>query len=75
MDMADVLFHLHPDLSQQERSKVEENLRGCNGVLSVHFSREHHHSLKVAYDPETVHSDALLKRVRDIDARASMIGL
>jgi hypothetical protein len=75
MDIADILFHVHPDLSEPQRVQVENGLREYDGVISVHFSPEHSHELTVAYDPRKIGSKQLLERVRTWDPAATMVGL
>ncbi|KVW91324.1 heavy-metal-associated domain-containing protein [Thiobacillus denitrificans] len=75
MDFADILIHVHPTLSTEQRAKIEEALSGNQGVVSAHFSTEHPHVLTVAYDPEAAHAGQLLQIVREWDAAATMAGL
>lgn len=75
MEMVDVLIHVHPDLSTQQRDKMEEELRGYPGMLSVHFNPEHPHLLIVEYDPKTISSAEILKHVGERGVQASRIGL
>jgi len=75
MDITDLLIHVHPALSAEQRAKIEEALRGSKGVVSVHFSPAHPHVLTVAYDPEASHAGQLLQIVREWDQAATMAGL
>jgi hypothetical protein len=75
MDFADILIHVHPTLSAEQRAKIEEALGGSKGVVSAHFSPTHTHMLTVAYDPEAAHAGQLLQIVREWDAAATMAGL
>lgn len=45
MDITDILIHVHPTLSAEQRAKIEEALSGSKGVVSAHFSTEHPHVL------------------------------
>lgn len=38
-------------LSAGDRAKLEEDLRGYAGVISIHFTEEHPHLLKAVDDP------------------------
>jgi len=40
MDITDIMFHVHPELSAEQRAKVEEEVSSQDGVISVHFSPE-----------------------------------
>jgi hypothetical protein len=75
MDIADVLIHVHPELSAPQRAKIEDELGGRNGVISLHFSPGHPHVLKVAYDPQAITSREILDLVRRWDEAATMVGL
>ena len=75
MDMVDILINVHPDLSAGERTQLDDDLRGIDGVISVHFSTEHPHLLTLEYNPAQTSSDTLLKHVGDRGIEASKIGL
>lgn len=75
MDFADILIHVHPTLSAEQRARIEEALSGSKGVVSAHFSPAHSHVLTVAYDPEAAQAGQLLQIVREWDQAATMVGL
>ena len=75
MDIADLLIHVQPTLSAEQRAKIEAALSESKGVVSAHFSPTHSHLLTVAYDPEAIHAGQLLQTVREWDAAAAMAGL
>jgi len=75
MNIADVMIHVHPDLSAEQRKTIEEKVSACNGVVSVHFSPQHAHEMTVAYDPEVINSQTILEQIRQWDTAATMIGL
>ena len=75
MDITDILIHVHPTLSAEQRAKIEEALLGSKGVVAATFSHEHPHMLTVAYDPEAAHAGQLLQIVREWDQAATMAGL
>lgn len=75
MDIADILIHVHPDLSVEQRTKIEDSIGTHDGVVSIHFSTEHPHELIAAYDPTTITSDSILHQVRQWDKEAMMAGL
>lgn len=75
MDITDILIHMHPELSGQQREKIEADVGACNGIVSVHFSSEHTHELIVAYDPQAITSQQILTLVRQWDTAATMMGL
>jgi hypothetical protein len=75
MDITDILIHMHPELSAQQRVKIEADVGARDGILSVHFSSEHPHELIVAYDPQAISSQQILTLVRKWDTAATMMGL
>jgi len=75
MDTADIIIHIHPELSAENQQKIESTLSGHDGVVSVHFSPGHPHALTVVYDPRTITSDLILAEVREWDSEAVMAGL
>lgn len=57
--------HLHPDNLFDDREKLEKELRESSGVYSVHFDEdENRDAMFVAYNPESVSSDALLEIIK-----------
>jgi len=75
ISIADIVVHLHPESSCDDREKIERDLRSHDGVISVHFSEEDHpHALVVAYNPESTTSDVLLTEIRKSDKDAMMAG-
>ena len=75
MDIVDILIHIHPELSAELRTKMEDEVGTQKGVLSVHFSAKHLHELTVAYDPQAITSQHILELVRAWDKAATMVGL
>ena len=74
MDMADIVFNVHPDLSSKERARLEQSLRDYAGVISIHFSDEHPHLLKAVYDPDVTSSADLLVHIGERGVEAMKIG-
>ena len=76
ISIADLIVHLHPEHSCDDEAKMEKDLRGHNGVVSVHFNtKEHPHAVVVAYNPDVVNSQEVLAEVRKCDKNAVMAGL
>ena len=75
MDITDIMIHVHPQLSVEQRAKVEDEVSNQDGVISVCFSTEHQHELTVAYNPKSITSEAILNLVRQWDKEAVMVGL
>lgn len=75
-NIVDIVFHLHPATSCDDRSAMEQGLRACVGVISVRFERsDHPHAVVVVYDPQAVSAEQLLAEVRKCDKQAVMAGL
>ncbi len=75
INIADIVVHLHPENSCDDREKIERELRDHNGVISVHFNeRDHPHAVLVAYNPEAVSSQEVLAEIRKCDNNAMMAG-
>ncbi len=76
INIADILVHLHPGSSCDDRDKVEQELRNHNGVISVHFSSdEHPYAVVVAYNKDIITSDEVLTEIRKCDKDAVKVGL
>jgi hypothetical protein len=76
VSIVDMVVHLHPESSRDDRETIEAQLRALDGVVSVHFSEESHpHALIVAYNPDAVSSKTVLGEVRNVDSKAVMAGL
>lgn len=75
MNIVDILFHVHPDLSGEQRTRIEETVSENNGVMSVHFNEKIIHELSVSYDPDAIKSETILEQIREWDKDAMMVGL
>lgn len=76
MNVADILIHLHPELSQPQRTELERTLEGRIGVDCAEFAHTPHpHFMMVKYDPYAVGGMQLLQLARKYDPQASMVGL
>jgi hypothetical protein len=74
--IADIVVHLHPESTGENRARIEEELRSHDGVVSVHFSEpDHPHAVVVAYNTAAITSDAILADIRKCDKHAVMAGL
>lgn len=68
---ADDYVHLRPDGLFDNEVKIEKALRALNGVFSVHFDADElRHAMFIAYNPEVVASETLLKIIRKSYAKA-----
>ena len=75
INIADILFHVSANLPAQQRSDIERDLQGCDGVVSAHFSPEHPHMLEVAYNPMAITTRTLREHLNERGLTVSMSGL
>lgn len=75
MDIVDIMFHVPADLSVQDRTNIERDIEGCDGVVSVHFSKVGTHMLEVAYDPRVIDSETLRRHVSERGLEVTKVGL
>ena len=75
MNVVDIMIHLHPELSDEQRSHIEDTVSANNGVMHVKFNEKLPHELNVSYDPDAISVGTLRKQVRDWDKDARLIGL
>jgi hypothetical protein len=76
MPTVDLLFHVHPELSMEARTKLEQEASACNGVISANFDHHKHpHALIVLYNPDAIQSKKILDVVKRHDPAATMAGL
>ncbi len=76
MDTVDVLIHVHPELSQEARTKLELEVMACAGVIAANFDKHKSpHALTVLYNPDAVQDTQILEVVRRQDPAATLVGL
>ena len=76
MDTPDILIYVHPELSAESRAKVENEVRGCAGVIAANFDHHKHpHALTVVYNADATSGKQILAAVQRYDPAASMVGL
>ncbi len=76
MDTPDILIHVHPNLSAEDRATVVDDVLACPGILAAAFNHhEHPHALTVVYNPDAISSQEILATVRKYDSLATMVGL
>jgi hypothetical protein len=75
MDIADIMLHVPTDLSANDRTNIERDIQGCDGVVSVHFSTQHAHMLEIAFDPRVIDTETLRKHVSERGLEVSKVGL
>jgi hypothetical protein len=75
ISIADILFHIPADLPVPERTNIERDLQGCDGVISAHFNPRLPHMLEVAYNPDAITTDTLRGHLSERGLTVSMVGL
>jgi hypothetical protein len=73
--IADILFHISADLEAQDRTNIERDLQGCDGVISAHFVPQRPHMLEVAYNPKAITTSTLREHLHERGLKVSMAGL
>jgi hypothetical protein len=72
----DILIYVHPELSGDDRTKIENDVAKSAGVVSAHFDHHKHpHALTVLYNLDAISEKEILASVRKYDPSASMVGL
>jgi len=72
----DILIYVHPELSVDDREKIENDVMGQAGVISARFDHHKHpHALTVLYNLDAISEKEILLSVRKYDPLTSMIGL
>ena len=76
MDTPDIMIYVHPELSAEVRTKVENEVMKCSGVIAADFDHHKHpHALTVVYNAEAIKGAQILAAVQKFDPAASMVGL
>ena len=75
INLSDITLHIDENLSTEQRGTIEESLRALDVVVSVHNSDKAPHLTIVEYDPSTMDSQRILKRVTDQGVHAQLAGL
>lgn len=76
MDTADILIHVHPELSAEARAMLENEVAECDGIVTAKFDHHKHpHALIVLYNPDVIDGKGILEVVRKHDSAATMVGL
>ncbi|WP_018865234.1 MULTISPECIES: hypothetical protein [Thioalkalivibrio] len=73
--MADVTIHIDEDIERAIRLRIQDELRGLDGVMAASSHDNRPHLLVVEYDPERVNSRQLLDTVTANGVTAELIGL
>jgi len=72
----DILIYVHPELSADDRTKIENDVAKRAGVISAHFDHHKHpHALTVLYKLDAISEQEILASVRKYDPSASLVGL
>ncbi len=75
IQLVDVTLHIDEKLDEQDRKRIEGNLRAISGVVSVHNPDDRPHLVVVEYNPAVTSSEAVLKCVTGEGVHAELIGL
>jgi predicted glycoside hydrolase/deacetylase ChbG (UPF0249 family) len=70
------MIYVQPELSEDDRSKIEKDVGERAGVIPSHFDHHKHpHALMVLYNLDAISEKEILASVRKYDPAASMVGL
>ena len=75
ISIVDIVIHVHPELSEEQHTNLQQAVHDCDGVLSDCFMDDHPHVFTVAYNPDLISSEEVLKQVRTWDPEATMAGI
>jgi hypothetical protein len=75
IQLADVVVHIDQTLEREARSKIEDELRAIDGVVSVHNPDDRPHLSVIEYNPDRTNSAAILSTVTSQGVNAELIGL
>lgn len=77
MDTVDIMIHLHPELSADDRSTLVDNMLANKGVVVASFDqqKEHPHALMVVYNPKAIQGKVILEVARKFDHAATIVGM
>jgi len=75
MKTSDVLIHVNETVEDLGRFRLEEALRGVEGVVTPRFSPGHNHLMFVAYDPDSTSAAAILGQVRERGYGAQIVAI
>ncbi len=73
--LTDVTVHIDETLSDQELQAIEGDLRGRDGVISVHVQSNKKHLMVVQYNPRNIGSAGILDTVIGKGVHAELLGL
>jgi len=71
--LSDFMVHVDESLDVDERSKLEDIVRGDGCVISAAFPQRTPHLMMVVYDSECTHAKDILGHVRDTGLHATML--
>ncbi len=75
IQLADVIVHIDETLPKDQREQIEEQLRGLDGIVSVHNPDDKPHLAVVQYNPDVSSSGAILEMVKGQGVHAELVGL
>jgi hypothetical protein len=77
IQLADVTLHVDEELDDEARASLEQALRECDGVVSVHFNTNtaRPHLAVIEFVPEKVSSQDLLSIVQRQGYHGELMGL
>jgi hypothetical protein len=73
--MVDVMIHIDPDTTHEERDNLRDLILNNNGVDAAAYHDDKPHLMIVEYDPDVISSQKLLEVVIQQGCHAELVGL
>ena len=73
--MVDVMIHIDPNTTHQERDELRDLILRNNGVDAAAYHDDKPHLMIVEYDPDVISSQQLLQVVTKKGYHAELVGL
>jgi len=75
IQLADVIVHIDQTLERERRAEIEAQVRGIDGVVSVHNPDDKPHLAIIEYNPDKTSSAIILSTVTAQGVHAELVGL
>ncbi len=74
INMTDVMLHIDEDLTEQEQTVLENQMRGQKGVVGLGYHSTQPHLMIVEFDQDATTPKELLHAVSNIGLHAELVG-
>lgn len=73
--ISDIIIHVDESLPAEEISRLEQDMRTQDGIVSACMSKKDHHLLMVSYNSDSFHSSDVLNNITRRGLHAELIGM